>query len=174
MTRPTWLWLLCVVALSLGACDRGTNDAAPPTAVPAPPSASARPGPTANPGLARGSVAVGMHRVAVELARSTGEQRQGLSDRRRLAEGTGMLFPYATPSQPGFWMKDMHFDIDIVWIAGGRVVGIEHRVSHDVVPPLPVYRPPVPIDAALEVPAGTAERLGWRAGDPVTIDTSEG
>ena len=165
MSRPIPRTLRLAAVLLAAVLWTGCGDDAP-TTDPQPP-----PAPTPPPsGLARGSVTVGMHRVEVELARTADEQRQGLSGRRHLSEGSGMLFPYASPSRPGFWMKNMFIDIDIVWIAGGRIVGIESQVPHAVQPPLPVYRPPTPVDAVLEVPAGTAERLGWRAGDPVVIE----
>ena len=80
-----------------------------------------------------------------------------------------MLFVYATPvGRHAFWMKDMHFDIDIVWIAGGRVAEIHHDVAHE--PWERVVRPEHPVDLVLEVTAGTARRLGWQAGDPVDVE----
>ena len=82
--------------------------------------------------------------------------------------GRGMLYPYEKRARPSFWMPDMHFPIDIVWIRGGRIVDLHRDVSHEVRPPLPTYRPKVPIDWVLEVPAGTALRLGWESGDPAT------
>jgi len=81
-----------------------------------------------------------------------------------------MLFVYDRPDLYGFWMKGMRFDIDIVWIHDGHIVGIAHRVPHDVSPPLPTYHPPEPVDSVLEVAAGSAEARGWRRGDRVRVD----
>jgi hypothetical protein len=81
-----------------------------------------------------------------------------------------MLFVYAEPEPRGFWMPDMHFDIDIVWIRDGRIVHVEPDVPHAVSGPLPVYRPSEPADLVLEVAAGTAQRLGWRLGDAVQLE----
>ena len=66
--------------------------------------------------------------VEVDLARSNAEQVQGLSDRRDLPWGRGMLFQYREPRMLAFWMLRMHFPIDIVWIREGRLIGISHRV----------------------------------------------
>jgi uncharacterized membrane protein (UPF0127 family) len=95
-------------------------------------------------------------RVAVELARTRADQVQGLSDRPELAWGRGMLFQYPTASFQRFWMKRMHFAIDMVWIRDGRLVDITHRAPP--APPgardseLPTYGPRELVDSVLEVP----------------------
>jgi uncharacterized membrane protein (UPF0127 family) len=109
-------------------------------------------------------VQVGMHVVQAEVAATVEQKRVGLSHRPSLAEGRGLLFPYAAPERPLFWMKDMHFAIDIVWIREGRILAITEDLPHDEVPPA-TARPPSEVDAVLEVPAGTARRLGWLPGD---------
>ena len=115
-------------------------------------------------------VTIGIHRVQVEVADTPERMSQGLSGRASLAEGRGMIFPYARADRHGFWMYDMHFDIDMVWIRGGRIVDVTSRAPHDPPGELPVYRPAVPADLVLEVPAGTAEKLGWKIGDRVTVE----
>ncbi|MDQ5962486.1 MAG: uncharacterized protein QG653_293 [Patescibacteria group bacterium] len=53
----------------------------------------------------------------------TFESRElGLSRRNGLREGEGMLFVFPFPGKYGFWMKDMKFPIDIIWINGQGVV----------------------------------------------------
>lgn len=101
----------------------------------------------------------------VEVARTTTEQSRGLSGHAPLAADAGMLFPFPTGSMPGFWMKDMLFPIDIIWIADGRVVGFVERVMPDDRADRMTYYPPQPIDAVLEVAAGTVTRLGIQIGD---------
>jgi uncharacterized membrane protein (UPF0127 family) len=126
----------------------------------------AAPAPEAAP---RARVTIGVHVIDAELADTPERQRRGLSGRTALAPGQGMLFVYPGPAPRAFWMPDMHFDIDIVWIREGRIVHVESDVPHAVDGPLPVYRPAEPADRVLEVPAGTARRLGWRVGDAVEI-----
>jgi hypothetical protein len=109
--------------------------------------------------------------IGVEIARTAAEQHLGLGERDGLAWERGMLFVYDRPGFYGFWMKGMRFDIDIVWIRDGRIVGIDHRVPHAMEPPLPTYRPPEAVDQVLEVPAGAAQARGWRRGDRVRVET---
>jgi len=110
--------------------------------------------------------------IDAEVARSREEQVRGLSGRDSLAWGSGMLFPYEQPAFVSFWMKGMRFDIDIVWIRAGRIVGVSERVPR---PPDPEsqpasVRPPELIDMVLEVPAGYARAHGWSRGDRVHLD----
>jgi hypothetical protein len=118
----------------------------------------------------RARVTIGVHLIDAEVADTPARQQRGLSGRPSLPAGQGMLFVYAEPQQRGFWMPDMHFDIDIVWIRAGRIVHVESDVPHAVSGPLPVYRPSEPADLVLEVAAGTAQRLGWRVGDAVLVE----
>lgn len=124
--------------------------------------------------LPRARVRVGMQVIRAEVAESFEARARGLSGRRHLPEGHGMLFVYPRAARHGFWMPDMHFDLDIVWIRGDRVVDVTRNVPHD--PPgreggdLPVYRPAEPADRVLEVPAGTAARHGWGPGHAVEVE----
>ncbi|MBW2242825.1 MAG: DUF192 domain-containing protein [Deltaproteobacteria bacterium] len=115
-------------------------------------------------------IEIGIHRVDADVADTPTRRQRGLSGRPSLTAGRGMLFPYDPPGRPVFWMPDMHFDIDIVWIRAGRILGVTANIPHQVSPPLPRYSPPGPIDLVLEVPAGSAERNGWRVGDAVRVD----
>jgi uncharacterized membrane protein (UPF0127 family) len=115
-------------------------------------------------------VTIGIHRIRVEVANTPERTARGLSGRAHLAEGRGMVFPYARAERHGFWMFDMHFDIDIVWIRDDRIVDVTPRAPHDAPGELPVYRPREPANLVLEVPAGTSEKLGWKVGDRVTVE----
>lgn len=105
----------------------------------------------------------------VEIARTSEEQSRGLSGHAPLAPDEGMLFPFPPGSTPGFWMKDMLFPIDIVWIADGRVVGFVEHAAPDDRPNRMTYYPPQPVTEVLEVAAGTVGRLGIQIGDGVSF-----
>jgi hypothetical protein len=111
--------------------------------------------------------------VQLELARTPAEQAKGLGGRDSLAWNHGMLFEYSEPGFTGFWMKDMRFDIDIVWIREQRIVDLSHWVRHSPEGPGPTIHPRELVDSVLEVPAGFAQAHGWRIGDRVTIERAE-
>ena len=103
--------------------------------------------------------------VIVDVATTPSQQQQGLSGREQLAEGTGMLFVFPVPAIQTFWMKDMQFPIDILWIADHRVIGIEPAVAAD--DGLRRYSSPFAVDEVLELPAGWVQRYSVRLGDEI-------
>ncbi|MDD5109597.1 MAG: DUF192 domain-containing protein [Patescibacteria group bacterium] len=122
-------------------------------------------------GLSSVTVTVGGVRVVAEVAATPEEQERGLSGRVDLAEGTGMLFPFRTPTRPTFWMRGMLFPIDIIWIRGSSVVGMSENLPVPRVGiPLPMFSPPTSVTAALEVPAGFARRHQLQVGSAVVLD----
>lgn len=102
--------------------------------------------------------------LAVEVMRTPEQITQGLSGRDRMDPAQGMLFLLPSKQQPSFWMKDMRFALDLIWLDNGKIV----EVTPNVPPPapgtleseLPKYAPSVPVTAVLEVPAGTVAQYG--------------
>lgn len=119
-----------------------------------------------------GKVTVGAKIWNIAVARTSVEQERGLAGCKRMPKDSGLYFVFGAPRPVTFWMKKMLMPIDIVWIAEGRVVGIEsdlRPVDTLVVEP-PLYQPPRPVDAVLEVPANTAVSAGIKIGDDVRVE----
>lgn len=115
-------------------------------------------------------VSLGKVNIPVEVSRTPTEWGQGLSGRKSLPAGEGMLFVFPAPAIQEFWMPDMHFPLDIVWITGGQVVGIEANVSNDFDPQHPkYYHSPVPVEYVLELNAGFMAKNGLKVGTEVKI-----
>lgn len=95
--------------------------------------------------------------IEVEIVDTPETREKGLSGREMLPEGTGMLFIFDSPAPYGFWMKNMNFPIDIVWIDEKyHVVGIEREVLPSTFPQ--TFYPNQPVKYVLELPAGSANR----------------
>lgn len=112
-------------------------------------------------------VRVGSANLTVEISQEKNEWEKGLSGRDSLSQGTGMLFRFPREHLPVFWMKDMKFPIDIVWIKNGTILSIEQDVPPPQDTELPTFSPPQPVDTVLEVPAGFAAESGWEPGTPI-------
>lgn len=123
-----------------------------------------------NPDGATNAVTIRHQRVEVEVVETPAAKQLGLGKRASLAWHRGMLFVYDEPGFTGIWMKDMHFDIDIVWLRDGRLVDMVWRAPHEPGDPLPVYHPRELADMVLEVPAGYAQAHGWQRGDRAEIE----
>lgn len=107
----------------------------------------------------------------VDMAVTPKEKEIGLGNRDTLAPDRGMLFVYDHKEVFPFWMKNMRFPIDILWIADLIIVDITKNVpvSDKPVEELPIYHPIVPVDKVLELPAGTVDRVDIIIGDKITI-----
>lgn len=104
--------------------------------------------------------------IAVELALTPQEQSQGLSGRSGLCSKCGMLFVFGKKDEYKFWMKDMQFDLDMIWINGMKIVQIDRQVPF-VGGEKVVRNPKVAVDKVLEISAGESDRLGIREGDEI-------
>ncbi len=85
----------------------------------------------------------------VRVADSPIERARGLSGTASLSNGEGMLFVFEKLGIYGFWMKDMNYPIDIIWInEKWQVVGTSKNLSPDSFPT--VFYPPEPVRYVLE------------------------
>ena len=75
-------------------------------------------------------VEIGGQKIKVEVVSTPENQEKGLSGRKELKENEGMLFVFDKSDQHFFWMKDMNFPIDIIWLDEGlNVIYIKKNVA---------------------------------------------
>ena len=103
-------------------------------------------------------------KIVVEVADTVAKQIQGLSGRASMKNNEGMLFVFKEEAIQSFWMKDMQFSLDILWIDENKIiVGIERNVSPDTFPQ--TFSPYKPALYVLELNAGWTEKHQVVAGD---------
>jgi len=111
-------------------------------------------------------VIIGEKTFFVEVARTKMELERGLSLHIPLLDNQGMLFVFPKEDIHRFWMKDMTFSIDIVWIDSKlKIVGIEKNISPDTYPK--TFSPETKSRYVLEIPAGQADFLSLKVGQSV-------
>ncbi len=102
------------------------------------------------------------------------DTEKGLMFQESLAENAGMLFLFPKDDRHNFWMKNMRFPIDILWLNGSRKITY---IAHDVPPcdtdPCPTYGPALPTRYVLEVPAGFCAKNLIKSGDNVEFRVQE-
>lgn len=107
------------------------------------------------------------------VARSEHDKTIGLSGKRNLGPNSGMIFVFSKDDYYPFWMKDMNFAIDILFLKDNKIDTIYKNVPPPAtgqnVAGLTVYRPQNKINYVLELPAGTANKLGLKKGDTITL-----
>jgi uncharacterized membrane protein (UPF0127 family) len=93
---------------------------------------------------------------------------KGLSGRQSLAPDAAMIFVFEETKTWCFWMKDMEFSLDIIWLDDSKtIITIEPDLAPETYPQ--DYCPPEPARYVIEVRAGTAAQLGLKPGDQVSF-----
>ena len=109
----------------------------------------------------------------VEIANTNELRQKGLSSRESLSSNSGMLFVFEEPGHHSFWMKDMRFPLDLIWIGqDGRILYIE-KGALPCGFECPTISPPRTEEFlskyVLEVNAGLSEIYNFSIGDFVKI-----
>ncbi len=97
----------------------------------------------------------------------------GLSNSQKLSDIEGMLFTFATPSTQHFWMKDMNYDLDIIWIdKDWRILGISEKALassyNKNIPNLSkIYNSPENTKYVLEINSGLSQKLNFKTGNTI-------
>ena len=103
---------------------------------------------------------------SVDVVRTDADRARGLMFRPALEAGRGMFFVFDAEAVYPFWMKNMLFAIDIIWLdKDRRVVHVAADVPPCIADPCPRYTPSAKASYVLEIPAGDAARYGIKPGD---------
>ena len=106
--------------------------------------------------------------IDVELVDTPQTREKGLSNRKTLENSKGMLFIFDNASQYGFWMKDMNFAIDIVWIDENlHIIDIDKEVSPETFPK--IFYPEKEVKYVLEIPAGASDKYHFEIGAVIQL-----
>jgi uncharacterized membrane protein (UPF0127 family) len=124
----------------------------------------AKPTETTKPNLQAGN-----SKLTVEVVETPTAIQQGLSGRDSLAPDSGLYFMLGERRTRSFWMKEMKFPLDIVWIDGERVIGIEKNAPVPTGSKIPTFTSPGPVTHVLEVNAGWTEQHNLKIDDTVKM-----
>lgn len=110
---------------------------------------------------------IGNKKIFVEIADTDQKRKEGLSNRNKLEENQGMLFVFNQPGKYTFWMKDMLFPLDFIFIKDNKIVNIAENI------PNPKNKNDTPViisqkeefDTVLEVNAGFIHKNHIKIGD---------
>lgn len=113
--------------------------------------------------------------LLVEVVNTQQSRSQGLSNRPEIGSD-GMLFVFPETKRHSFWMNQMNFGLDFIWINQGKVVAI----TNDAPAPspnmnqgeLPIYQPDQKVDMVLEVNDNFLENNQIDIGDIVKRQSS--
>jgi len=119
--------------------------------------------------------------IWVEVAQTPQELAHGLSGRGKMDENHGMLFIFDKPGRYSFWMKEMKFNLDFVFISSEKNEQgefINGEIVVDTVENVPYPKnggqPQVIVakqdfDKVLEINSGDIKKLKIKVGDSLSL-----
>ncbi len=112
------------------------------------------------------AILIGKIVINAHIADSVCKNITGLSGKKDLSSDEGMLFIFDKSGNNGFWMKDMNFSIDILWIGEDfSILGIEKSLKPGTYPQ--VFGQNYLSKYVLELPAGISDINNIKVGDKI-------
>ncbi len=115
------------------------------------------------------TITVGTTKLSVEVANTPQTIQKGLGQRDEIGSD-GLLFVLPSRGIPTFWMKDMRFPLDFVWIDTDTIVDTTENVDPQIgqsIKQLRIYSPSSPVTHVLEMNAGDVSKYKFKVGDKV-------
>jgi uncharacterized membrane protein (UPF0127 family) len=111
------------------------------------------------------------HIFSLYLATTAHDQEIGLAKFNKIGNNQGMLFIFDKPDYYSFWMKNIKFPIDIIFISGNRIVDIFQNVPvQKNNNNLPTYTTGEKADKVLEINTGLTNKYKIKIGDNVNLN----
>ena len=103
--------------------------------------------------------------VQAEIAKTEEERSHGFMERKKIPDGTGMLFIFDRDQILSFWMKNTPHPLSIAYLdSHGKIRNIYDMTPFSLTPIVST----VSVRYALEVPQGWFEKAGIKTGDIVS------
>lgn len=102
----------------------------------------------------------------LEVVKNDKDKQIGLSKYKNFPKDQGMLFVFDKAGFYPFWMKDMKFPIDIIFINNNKITTIYSNLPINV---LTIYSPTSPSDKVFEIDANLSKQYGFNKGDLVNF-----
>jgi len=106
----------------------------------------------------------------VEIAKNNKERLRGLMYRQTLPKNKGMLFIFEEEDFYPFWMKNVSFPLDIIWLNTDKeAVFISKNTPPCKKEPCQVIEPGEKARYVLEINAGMSDKMGLSVGDKLSL-----
>jgi hypothetical protein len=110
--------------------------------------------------------------IRSEIADTPIKRTKGLMLRKSLPENEGMLFVFSEEGYHSFWMMNMSFPIDIIWINNEKKVVDIVKNAQPCIITCSSYRPKEKAMYVLEVNANFTEEHGVKIGTSIEFSSN--
>ncbi|OGH11700.1 MAG: hypothetical protein A3B38_03355 [Candidatus Levybacteria bacterium RIFCSPLOWO2_01_FULL_36_13] len=110
-------------------------------------------------------------RFKAEFAETQKSKEIGLSKYKSIDNDFALVFPFEKNTKPVFWMKDMLFPIDIIFVKDYKIIQIYSNVPNptDNNGQLPLYTPKNEANIVIEINSGLSKKYNFKEGDQIKI-----
>lgn len=121
------------------------------------------------------NIVIGNQNIKAIIADDICKQDLGLSGNNGLKNNQGMFFVFTKDGSYGFWMKDMKYPLDMIWINSSlQIVGIEKNISPDTYNATDTKKSEILGESywaqyVFELPAGFSDKNNVKIGDKITF-----
>ena len=114
--------------------------------------------------LRTSTIAIGPHRLKVEVVRTDPDRARGLMFREKLGRDEGMLFVFDEPAYHSMWMKNTLIPLSVAFVdQSGAIINIADMQPHT----RDSHAASKPVKYALEVNQGWFKKRGVKPGAKV-------
>lgn len=108
----------------------------------------------------------------IEIADSDERRIKGLSERESLDKNKGMLFVFEEKAKHSFWMKNVNFPLDIIFISDNKIVDISKNAQPQAEDSanIPIITPQEDANFVLEINGGLSDEYGFETGNEVIFE----
>jgi uncharacterized membrane protein (UPF0127 family) len=111
---------------------------------------------------------IGDTEYTLKIADTPQKRSLGLGFTKPLKENEGMLFVFEEPGAHGFWMKNVDYPLDIIWISDVlRITDIAENIQPESYPD--TFTPTQDVRLAVELPGLAMQKNGAVVGDRVQL-----
>ncbi len=110
-------------------------------------------------------VTINNNKIKVEIADTPDLRYKGLSNRDYLCDDCGMFFLFNDKSERIFVMREMRFNLDIIWIDDNNIIKIDKNLPAEGINFNKFYSPGEAVDKVLEVNANFCDKNNIKVGD---------
>lgn len=93
------------------------------------------------------------------------KREKGLSNVTSLADNQGMIFIFDKPDYYSFWMKDMRFPLDFIFIKDAKIIDLLENIPPQTYPK--TFTSKMPADKVIELNSGIIKNLKIKIGDEI-------
>jgi uncharacterized membrane protein (UPF0127 family) len=104
---------------------------------------------------------------ALFVADTPEKKEKGLSNIDSLQNNEGMIFVFNKPDYYSFWMKDMRFPLDFIFLKENGIVDLLENIQPQSYPK--TFTSKKTADKVIEVKAGTIKGLKIKIGDKIKL-----